>query len=292
MEINIAKGIGFCYGVKRALQLARKAVEENGCISCLGFIIHNEKVIRDLEKEGIYTVENIEEIKTEKMIVRTHGLPPALIENLKNRGKKIIDGTCPYVRRAQNIAKSLKEEGYEVIIIGDPSHPEIIGIQGHINSKGKIITEEEEAKALSFRKKRSVIAQTTQDLELFKKLLSLIAERTYELRVFNTICSYTVNRQEETKELAKKVDLMLVIGSKKSSNTTKLFNISKKILSKSYHIETPKELSTDMFRGIKRVGIVTGSSTPESEINEVVKKILEIDRIIQKENYHNEKRSI
>ncbi len=292
MEINIAKGIGFCYGVKRALELARKAADENGGISCLGSIIHNEKVIKNLEREGIHTVENIDEIKTKRIIVRTHGLPPSIIEEIKKRGKKIIDGTCPYVKRAQNIAKSLKEEGYEVIIIGDPSHPEIIGIQGHINNEGKIVLREEDAKSLPFRKKRGVIAQTTQDTELLKKLLPLISERTYELRVFNTICSYTVDRQKEAEELAKKVDLMLIIGSKKSSNTTKLFHISRRILPNSYHIESHQELSVEMFRGVNKVGVITGSSTPESEIEEVVKKILEIDRIIQKENYYDEKRSI
>lgn len=292
MEINIAKGIGFCYGVKRALELAKKAADENGTISCLGSIIHNEKVIKNLEREGIHTVENIDEIKTKRIIVRTHGLPPKVIEGIKRRGKKIIDGTCPYVKRAQNIAKSLRKEGYEVIIIGDPSHPEIIGVQGHINNEGKIVIKEEDAKSLPFRKKRGIIAQTTQDIELLKRLLPLIGERTYELRVFNTICSYTEDRQKEAQELAKKVDLMLVIGSKKSSNTTKLFHISKRILPNSYHIESYKELSTEIFRGVNKVGVITGSSTPESEIEEVVKKILEIDRIIQKENYYDEERSI
>lgn len=291
MEINIAKGIGFCYGVKRALQLAKKAVKESDGLSCLGSIIHNEKVIKELEKEGIHTVGSIDEIKTERMIIRTHGLPPELVEEIKKREKKIVDGTCPYVRRAQNIAKSLKEEGYEVIIIGDPSHPEIIGIQGYINNEGKIVLKEEDAKELPLRKKRGVIAQTTQDVELFKKLVSLIAERTYELKVFNTICSYTVKRQKEAEELAKKVDLMLIIGSKKSSNTTKLFHISKKILPQSYHIESHTELSKDMFFGVKKVGIITGSSTPESEINEVVKKILEINKTIQKETYYDGKRT-
>lgn len=291
MEINIAKGIGFCYGVNRALQLARSAVKENGRICCLGPIIHNEKVIKELEKEGVHTVTNIDEIKTERMIIRTHGLPPESIEEIKRKGKKIIDGTCPYVKRAQNIAKSLKEEGYEVIIIGDPSHPEIVGIQGYINNEGKIVLKEEEAKGLPYRKKRGVISQTTQDVELFKKLVALIAERTYELKVFNTICSYTIKRQKEAEELAKKVDLMLIIGSKRSSNTTKLFHISKKILPNSFHIESSDELSPEMFRGVKRVGIITGSSTPEGEIDEVVKKIIEIDRIIKKENYYDGKRS-
>lgn len=291
MEINIAKGIGFCYGVKRALQLAKNAVKENGSICCLGAIIHNEKVIRELEKEGVYTVGKIDDIKTERMIIRTHGLPPYSIEEIKKRGKKIIDGTCPYVKRAQNIAKSLKEEGYEVIIIGDPSHPEIVGIQGNINNEGKIVLNEEEAKGLPYRKKRGVIAQTTQDLELFKTIVAIIAERTYELKVFNTICSYTMKRQKEAEELAKKVDLMLIIGSKRSSNTTKLFQISKKILPNSYHIESSEELSTEMFQGVKSIGIITGSSTPEGEIDKVVEKINEIDRIIQKENYYDGKRT-
>ncbi len=292
MEINKAKGIGFCYGVKRAIQLAKKAVEENGNISCLGPIIHNEKVIKNLENEGIFTVKSIDDIKTKITIVRTHGLPPDVIEEIKNRGKKIIDGTCPYVKRAQNIAKSLKEEGYELILIGDPFHPEIIGIQGHINNEGKIVLKEEEAKALPFKKKRGIISQTTQDVNLFKRLVSLISERTYELRVFNTICSFTVNRQKEAEELAKKVDLMLIIGSKNSSNTTKLFNISKRILQKSYLIDSPDELSIEMFRGVKSIGIISGSSTPDSEIEDVVNKILEIDKLIKKENYHDGKRSI
>jgi 4-hydroxy-3-methylbut-2-enyl diphosphate reductase len=282
MEINIAKGIGFCYGVKRALQLAKQSAN-NGGASCLGAIIHNEKVIEELEKEGIHTIRSIEELKTEKVIVRTHGLPPDVLKDIEKRGKIIIDGTCPFVKRAQNLAKSLKEEGYEVIIIGDPSHPEIIGIQGYINNKGKIVLKEEEAISLPYRKKRGVISQTTQDLELFKRLVSLIAGKTYELKVFNTICSYTVNRQREAEELARKVDLMLIIGSRKSSNTTKLFEISKRILPSSYQVESSKDLNPEMFFGVKKVGIITGSSTPNSQVDEVVKKILEIDRIIKKE---------
>ncbi|MGQ9619004.1 MAG: 4-hydroxy-3-methylbut-2-enyl diphosphate reductase [Candidatus Aminicenantia bacterium] len=290
MKIHIAKGRGFCYGVERAIKLARKTAEENGGVSCLGYLIHNEKVIKDLERENIFTVESIDEIKTKRMIIRTHGLPPEKIEEAKKMRKIPVDGTCPYVKRAQKIAKSLKEEGYEVMIIGDQNHPEIIGIQGHINQEGKIIKNEEEAKALPFKKKRGIIAQTTQDLELFKTLVSLISERTYELKVFNTICSYTIERQREAEELSKRVDLMLIIGSKKSSNTTKLFKISRKNLFNSYHIESHNEIIPEMFIGVNKVGIITGSSTPSSEINEVIKRIREIDRIIQKEKVYDGKR--
>ncbi len=275
MEINIAKGIGFCYGVKRALELAKKSAIENGGISCLGHLIHNDKVIKELEKDGVYTVKSIDEIKTERVIIRTHGLPPNVIEEIKSKGKKIIDGTCPYVKRAQNIAKNLMEEGYELIIIGDPSHPEIIGIQGHLNQKGIIVSKEKDVESLPLKRKRAIIAQTTQDVELFKKIVALVALRTHELRVFNTICSYTIKRQKEVEEIAKNVDVMLIIGSMKSSNTTKLFEIAKKILPNSYHIESYEDLSPEMFVGAKRVGIISGSSTPESEINLVAKRILE-----------------
>jgi len=279
MEVKIAEVIGFCFGVKRAIEIALKAIKEGEEVYTIGPLIHNIEVIKELEKKGIKIANSIEEIKGEKIIIRAHGVPPNFYEEAKKLEKKLYDGTCPYVKLVQNLAKKLFKEGYEVIIIGKKEHPEIKGVMGYIENKGIVISSPKEVKNLNIKNKRiGVVVQTTFREDLFKKIINEILSKSFETKIFNTRCPDTRLRQEKTIELAKESDLMIIVGGKDSSNTRRLFEISKKYSKFAYHIERPEEIKREWFKGVKKVGIAGGSSTPR----EIVLKVKEIIENIDK----------
>ena len=284
----MAKFAGFCHGVKRAVDLSIKIKSENPDtpVYILGQLIHNNQVIEHLSKLGVKTINEIPEKLEGICIIRTHGATPQTIKQLETKGCKIVDATCPDVKRAQDNARSLAEDGYRVIIIGKPDHPEVIAIKAHAdlisNQSALVISSQDEVEnylgEIRSCKKIGIVIQTTQKAEIFSKIVPSIAENSKELKIYNTICPATYKRQQEAKALAKEVELMVVVGSKSSANTTHLSEIIGQD-TKTIHIETHQELDLykDLLSNISKIGITAGASTPDYVINEVIKNIGELD---------------
>jgi len=274
MEIIIAKNSGFCYGVKRALQLAKKTGRRSpGRVFTWGELIHNPQVIADLKKQGLQTAEDLESIHHGTVIIRSHGVAPEIYKILEKKDIEIMDATCPIVKKIQKLVEKLARENGEIIIVGNREHPEIKGLIGYSEGKGKIIENEAQAHLLPCKKTRAVLAQSTQDRYLFGQVVAALIEKTEELKVYNTICQSTQTRQKSTSELASRVDVLFIVGGKNSSNTNKLFQISKRILPRTYFIETARQITPRLLKGARRVGISGGASTPPEVIEEAVAKI-------------------
>lgn len=274
MEIIIAKNSGLCYGVKRALRIAGETRQnKKGKVSTLGDLIHNPRVIADLEKKDVRSVISLDELQEGTVIIRSHGVSPDTYEMLSQKKLEIVDATCPIVKKIQQLVKRLADADEEIIIVGNSKHPEITGLIGYSKNKGIIVENEMQAKSLPRKKRRAVLAQSTQDLYLFEKVISVLVEKTGELKVYNTICKSTQTRQKSTSELASCVDTLFIIGGKNSSNTYKLFEISKRILPNTYFIENADQIKPVMIRGAIKVGLSGGASTPPEAIQEAVAKI-------------------
>jgi len=276
MSIKLAKKIGFCFGVKRAVAMAEEALERKGRIYSLGSIIHNKEVVRALSKKGLDVVRDIEKIKHGTIVISSHGLSPKVAKRISERGLGIIDTTCPFVRKAQMIAKSLGEDGYAVVVVGDANHPEIKALVDFVSKNIFVIKNRGDIKKLVVLKtdRVSVISQTTQSTENFLDIVkALTAKRFKELKVFNTICKDAEKRQSYAKSLAKKADLMLIIGGRDSANTRRLLEVCGSISGKSHLIETERELKDSWLESAGVVGIASGASTPDWVINKVVDKI-------------------
>ena len=271
MEIKVAKSAGFCWGVKRAVNIAVEAARRGkGKAYCLGELIHNKREIERLRALGIDFVENKEVLPSgNTVIIRSHGVAPSVMEYLKKKGLDVVDATCPFVKEVHDKAVKLEEEGYPVLILGNPKHPEVEGIAGHVKEP-IIINSLEELKKLPNFLKLGVVCQTTLNIDFLREALSILALKVKELKVYNTICKATTVRQKETRELASQVDVMLVVGGKNSSNTTKLYQISKSVNDRSYHVESKEEIEPSWFEGAEVVGITAGASTPQWVIDEVV----------------------
>jgi 4-hydroxy-3-methylbut-2-enyl diphosphate reductase len=281
VEIIIAKMAGFCFGVKRALDIASDiGLKGKKGIFTLGPIIHNPQVIAKLKSEGIHPVEmhEIEEKISKKeistLIIRTHGIPHDQYDKIQKHGIEIIDATCPFVKKAQNYAQLLRENDYQVIILGDINHPEVKGIMSYAG-EDSIVTDGK-APLPKLKSRVGLVVQTTQPVETLKKVLSDIIENAKELKVYNTICSSTAQRLKETETLAHRVDLMIVVGGKNSANTTQLAHLCSSFTEKTYHIETALEIEDSCFKNCRRVGITAGASKPDWIIKEVEERIRDI----------------
>lgn len=276
MKIIVAEHAGFCFGVKRAVEIAEEAAGKQRVFS-YGPLIHNLQETKRLENIGIRTDLDQEAIqKGDTVLIRTHGVGPEIYQDLKEKGYKIIDATCPYVQTAQKHAAEAVKDGYNVIILGDLNHAEIKGIKSWTNNLGLVVKSKEDLSEDNLPQKVAVLAQTTEKDERFNELVDYLKERVQDLRVYKTICSATRMRQDSVKELAPQVDLMLIIGGKHSSNTTKLLEISQSFNVPSYLIENADELKLQWFQGINTVGISAGASTPAWIIEEVINKMEEL----------------
>ncbi len=274
MIIEIAEDAGFCYGVQRALNMINKAIERGEEFDTLGPIIHNPIVVRELEEKGIKAVNSLEESSKKAIFIRTHGVPPKVIEEAKNKGFKVIDATCPIVYNAQLSARRLYEEGYLVVIVGKKDHPEVKGILGHVEDNAVVIDNPEDVKNYNFEgKKVGVVVQTTSRFDVFGDTVREILKTAKEVRAINTRCYVTERRQEITADLAKRSDVMIIVGGKNSSNTKRLYEVSRMQGTVSYHIESPDELKKEWFEGVERVGITAGASTPPWIVQQVAEKI-------------------
>lgn len=274
MEIFVAKSSGFCFGVKRAINIANKcASETEGEIYTLGPIIHNPQVVKNLESANIYAKKNINDVEHGTVIIRSHGAKLDDLKAAKEKGLNVVDATCPFVKKAQDLVSLLSNEGYAVVVVGEKDHPEVKGLISYGSTDIKVADSPEELYGMPRRKKIGIIAQTTLPMEKLEAVVSFCLHKASEIKVFNTICNATSIRQEESAELAQKVDLMIVVGGKNSANTRRLAEICKAIRPKTYHIEVSEEFDPSWLEGVNSVGVTSGASTPDWIISEVVEKI-------------------
>ncbi len=280
-NIKVAESAGFCFGVKIAVDMAKDAGEKLGGAYTDGPIIHNKQVVSFLERLNVKQLDDKQSLKEgDTVIIRSHGVPPEEERRLQESGVKVLDATCPFVKKVHDKVRQLVEEGYFVIIIGEEGHPEVIGILGHlreVNGKGIVVQNFEElVQKMPRRNKIGVVAQTTQSEDFFEQAIGYIASNVEELKVFNTICDATSVRQEEVKKISPTVDVMIIIGGKHSGNTNRLAQISRALNPNTYHIEKADELKKEWFENAENIGVSAGASTPDWIIQEVVEKIKEI----------------
>jgi len=274
MKILVLKNAGFCFGVKRAINLAFEAAKKSGKrVYSLGPLIHNPQVVEELKRKGVQPIQNIKKIKSGILIIRSHGAHPQIIQQAKKKGLKIIDATCPFVRRAQENARALHEESYQVVVAGEAHHPEVQGIIGYAEDEAMVINQDKKYLNIPRDKKIGLIAQTTLNLDTFKQIVGRILEKYREIKILNTICNATANAQKATLKMAKDVDLMIVVGGKNSANTSRLAKLCKEKGKPTHHIETATELKRGWFKSKKRVGVTAGTSTPNWIVSQVIKKI-------------------
>jgi small subunit ribosomal protein S1 len=270
MRMIVARGAGFCFGVKRALEIVEKTLrKEKGPFYTLGPLIHNPQVVERLSQKGLKVINNLRGIKGGVFIIRSHGLPGATIELAKRRGLKIIDTTCPYVKRAQERAKDLEAKGYQLVIVGDRDHPEV---KSMASKKSTVLQKPSQVVEIKSYPRIGVVAQTTQSLENFKEIVQRLRGKTKRLKVYTTICNAVSRQQRSTRELAREADLVFIIGGKNSANTKRLAQISKGF-TETHHIEKAPEINPGWLRNKKIVGISAGASTPKWLIDEVVRKV-------------------
>jgi 4-hydroxy-3-methylbut-2-enyl diphosphate reductase len=270
MKLFVAKSAGFCFGVKRAMDMALEAARKRPVdLYTLGPLIHNPQAVKFLEGLGVKVESRVENIPKGTVIFRSHGVSLKDLKKARAKRLRIIDATCPIVKKAQFFAKFLYRRGYTVLIVGDPHHPEVEAIQSDIKDGVEVIENIAGIKRLGPKEKLGVIAQTTQSFNLFKEIVTVSLEKAKEVRVFNTICHATTIRQKEAVEIARKVDCMIVIGGYNSGNTQRLAAICREIQPHTYHIETFKELRPKWLVGRERIGITAGASTPLWTIKEV-----------------------
>lgn len=281
MRVYVAEGSGFCFGVKRAMDMAYKyAVKNRGKkVYSLHEIIHNPQEVERLKKAGARHVEKISSIeKGAAAIISTHGVTKAEEDRLKEKCGTVLDTTCPYVKKIHNIVKKLADENYQVIIAGDADHLEVKSIIGHAGAGAVVVASAREASTLKLREKVGVVSQTTNNMAMYIEVLGEVQKRAFvsrysEVRAFNTICDATKNRQAATLELAKKVDVLIIVGGKNSANTKRLYELGKTVLPGVYHVETASEIKKAWLAGKKAAGVSAGASTPEQAIIDVVKRI-------------------
>lgn len=275
MEIVIAKRAGFCFGVKRAIEIAFAITgKKQEGIYTFGPIIHNPQVIESLRLKGIEPTEDLENDDIRVLIIRTHGIPLNLMERAVRQGYEIVDTTCPFVKKAQHYAKLLCNDGYQVIILGDRDHPEVKGLMSYAGENVMVVRGADELSDLKSRV--GIVVQTTQPVDGLKRLVGKVLEQSKEIKVYNTICNSTALRLRETEEMARSVDIMIVVGGKNSANTTQLANLCSSLSVVTYHVETADELKKEWFEGAQKVGISAGASTPDWIIQEVEERIKDI----------------
>jgi 4-hydroxy-3-methylbut-2-enyl diphosphate reductase len=277
MKVILAKRAGFCFGVKRATQMAFEAAGKDKTFT-LGPIIHSPQVVQRLEKMGVRVVKDLENTDSGTIIIRSHGVLSSEMDEAVKKQLEIVDATCPFVKKAQEHVKSLSEAGYGVVVVGDADHPEVQGIVSYGGDRVFVVGSGEEVKKLPKMNKIGIVAQTTQSFENLKNVVSECLLRGGEIRVFNTICDATAVRQEEAKELAGQVDCMLVVGGFNSANTRRLAEVCAELQPRTHHIETAAEIDPAWFTGVERVGVTAGASTPKWIIDEVMNKIEELNK--------------
>jgi len=273
MKINMARSAGFCFGVKRALDIAFDTAAAHDKVTMLGDIVHNEDVVRQIRKAGIKKILALGPGSGKILLIRAHGASRAIVRAARRLGYKIVDATCPMVKEIHKIARDMERKGYKIVIIGDKKHEEVEGITGQLKNKALVIDASKAipAEALRGIEKACVVAQSTQNLEKTLRIVSALKRHIKDLKFFNTICRPTRMKQEEIREMPRENDVMLIIGSKKSANTKRLYEISRSLNKKSYWCQSGRDIEPEWFKGAASVGVTAGASTPNSTIAEVLK---------------------
>lgn len=274
MKIILAESAGFCFGVKRATNMAFEAAEHYHQICSLGPIIHSPQLVKKLEEKGVRVIEKVEDIPEGAVIIRSHGVTADELDGILDRKMQIVDATCPFVKKAQDHAALLSKEGYVVILVGEAEHPEVQGIVSYArDGEVYVVADRRQAEELPRKGRIGVVAQTTQSFENLRQVVEVCLEKSKELRVFNTICSATTVRQNEARAIARQVDMMLVVGGFNSANTNRLAQICQEIQPRTYHVETAGQIDPAWFEDTSTVGITAGASTPRWIIDEVMQRV-------------------
>ncbi|MBN1621935.1 MAG: 4-hydroxy-3-methylbut-2-enyl diphosphate reductase [Endomicrobiales bacterium] len=281
LKVKIAKTAGFCFGVRRAIEIAEKTAKEKSKVYTLGPLIHNPQEVNRLAREGIKPVNSPWRMKDCTLILRTHGITESFEQKLRSKKLDLVDAVCPFVGRAQDLVRKLTGDNYKVVIIGDKTHPEVIALVSYGKGRCKVIEDKYDLKGLNLGDKVGVVSQTTQNLKKFKEIVKFLKKRYKNAVVYNTICRATIDRQSEASNIARNVDLMIVVGGKNSGNTKRLYEICRKY-TKTRHIEKAGELKQLWFRNIKSIGLTAGASTPDWIIKEVENKIRKIKATLEK----------
>ena len=280
-ELTIAKSAGFCFGVTREVNMVYEAIEkENVPIYTYGPIIHNDEVVKDMEKNGVTVINDLDELSSHKkgvMIIRSHGISKAEYDKIKDCGFEVLNATCPFVSKIHRYVEDYSSKGYDIIIVGSPKHPEVCGIKGWADEKCHVTIinspEDAEKYTKNSTKKLCIVSQTTFNYNKFQDIVEIIAKKGYDITVLNTICNATEVRQTEARKVAQCSDVMIVIGDRHSSNTQKLFEICKNECKNTYYIQTSDEMDYTQIRSNNNVGITAGASTPNNIIEEVSKNV-------------------
>ena len=276
IKIHLGKSSGFCFGVKRALEIAHQTVKSQDNIYMLGDIVHNEDVVRQIRKTGIKKIKRLTREKNRTLLIRAHGASLETFEKARKFGYTIVDATCPMVKEIHAIVKRFAQKGYKIIVIGDKKHDEVQGIIGQIKSKAIVIdtTEQVPLKVIQRIKKAAVVAQSTQNMGKVLQVVKILKRQIKKIEFFNTICRPTRNKQKEVKTMPLLNDVMIIIGSKTSANTKRLYEISKSLNRESHWVRAKEEVKPEWFKEVKNVGVIAGASTPETTTKGVIKGIL------------------
>lgn len=280
MKIIRAENAGFCFGVMRAIKLAIEAASKSPeTIYSLGPLIHNPQQVEFLSQKGVHVASDLNSLNPgNTLIIRSHGTSPEVLKAAKAKGLVIVDATCPFVLKAQRLARRLAEEGYQVVIVGEGDHPEVIGLKGFAGNGAWVIEKASDVCKLPAKPRLGIIAQTTQSLDNFREVVGAVLEKSDDLKVFNTICHATTHRQGSALNTAQKVDLMIVIGGYNSANTSRLASLCKQSGVPTYHIETASEVDKTWLENVSTVGVTAGASTPEWIIEDVVERLAVLGR--------------
>src|SRR5437867_2595695 len=273
MEVILARENGFCFGVKKAVELTEAAAETGKTVYNLGQVVHNPKISERLAARGVKVIKDPDDASDGIIVIRAHGVPPEVRKQIEDRGLECIDATCSLVLRAQRFTKQLADEGYKVVILGTPTHPEVVGLVGFAGDDYVIVETKEEWEKLPRMKRTGVVSQSTQPPWAFKELVSHLTDVAQELKVFNTVCPVTVKRQHAASELADVVDTVIVVGGKNSANTRELVNLVKMNGGTAHHVENETELEATWIRGRAAVGLIGGTSTPMETLLAVKERI-------------------
>ncbi|MGI8878689.1 MAG: 4-hydroxy-3-methylbut-2-enyl diphosphate reductase [Candidatus Limnocylindria bacterium] len=269
MEVLLARENGFCFGVKKAVELTEAAAESGRAVHNLGQVVHNPKISERLAARGVKVIADPSEATEGIVVIRAHGVPPEMRAKIEEQGLECIDATCSLVLRAQRFTKQLADEGYRVIILGTPEHPEVVGLRAYAGTDHVIVETKEEWAKLPKMRKAGVVSQSTQPPWAFKELVAHVAEIAQETKIFNTVCPVTIKRQHAATELAAATDTIIVVGGRNSANTRELVNLARMQGREAHHIEHASELEPAWLVGKERVGLIGGCSTPMETLIEV-----------------------
>ena len=275
--IEVAAHAGTCYGVQRALDLALKAGRDSNGepVHTLGPLIHNPIVVAELEDEGVHLADSLDEARHGTIVIRAHGVVPQVIDEARDRGLDVVDATCPYVKKVHLAAEKLVHEGYQLLVVGEPGHPEVEGILGHSGKRARVVSSVEDLDGIKLAGKVGIVVQTTQTARNLSDITAALAPCVNELRVVNTICAATSERQQAAAELASRCDVMFVVGGKNSGNTRRLAQICSDACPQTHHVEQASEIEDCWLCGAERIGITAGASTPQTHIERAIERIKE-----------------